>query len=1032
MKSTMIKKPEIRWVHISDLHIGSQANQWSDELLRSRLYNLLKQQGDIDFALITGDIFHQGDFTSKQNVSFAKCLVDVLRNKIETVLVCAGNHDYKRNDVRDVLLEKWQCSSERDKFNEEPYYRVKLQGDFEGFSKVCEEINISNASRLAATNVYLDIEGINIVLLNTSVFAGQPELGINGKPIKNNGIIKVSDYGKIHLTEDDLPRTHELKPDWPTIIVGHHPLEMLDDISKKRLIDLMEGIPSYHYYCGHSHMESTIEICDRKYQHCNSGLFIDDYNEPVVSIHTIRKANNTNVKSEYYRFKNGEWYGINCRQNETKSVLKERNDNLSVSCLGFERLSDHCCIAPSAFSDGAYSFFHNNGRFNIYVSKAKPDDILVPHAHSDSDELTYVVKGRIVFFTDSRSELFEEGSIVDVRKDTFHSFIPIEYPSEYITMSSSNLQSEATHARSWTEDIELIKSFENESELSTKTTFQNSDTLKRYDSLIGFLGSEILEVSWRATYVIKNLIAEDNEVGNYIKAKVDAFISSLLISEEIEKKLYAIRLASEFRLPLTPERINHSLTFKDNCMMAWASTYNVVMMRTNCDYISLFQTLLVSDEYDPYTKYHELCLISVSELLIHHNADLLDKVKKLDVPELSISIEDILSHFAIWYTSFTFQDTKFNYTKAAKVVRDVCPDLADEFLRAMQGINDSYERADVVKQCKDRGVLLQLMKAFFESIEDINNDGIDKYNTIKEEIKHYLRVIVSDKCNLRCPYCHHEGRIDSLISNKITCNESFDINALLNKALRSGFRKIKISGGEPLLFPDILQICHEYEGEFEDIGFTSNGTQLLELKSTLERIKGTRLSFNITLNSVDPVKYQEITGLNALHKVKDGIEYLVDNGFNVKINSVITTKNLDDIEGLVSYAARLGVNIKLLDLFNTGCDFEDYKHVSIAEIKSRVMDLYRKKESDFLLINDYISVDVFNIKVLIPKRVYSVNCQLNCNKYPCAEGLFGIRVFEDYSCAYCFDGKVYKGGLEQFENNIERIRNKIDSVSIAY
>ena len=52
--------------------------------------------------------------------------------------------------------------------------------------------------------------------------------------------------------------------------------------------------------------------------------------------------------------------------------------------------------------------------------------------------------------------------------------------------------------------------------------------------------------------------------------------------------------------------------------------------------------------------------------------------------------------------------------------------------------------------------------------------------------------------------------------------------------------------------------------------------------------------------------------------------------------------------------------------------------------------------------------------------------------YPCAEGLFGIRVYEDYTCARCFRGDVYKGTIESFSRNIEDIRHSLDTVCLSY
>ena len=71
-------------------------------------------------------------------------------------------------------------------------------------------------------------------------------------------------------------------------------------------------------------------------------------------------------------------------------------------------------------------------------------------------------------------------------------------------------------------------------------------------------------------------------------------------------------------------------------------------------------------------------------------------------------------------------------------------------------------------------------------------------------------------------------------------------------------------------------------------------------------------------------------------------------------------------------------------------------------------------------------------EVLLPKRTYSLDCQY-CPKYPCAEGLFGIRVYEDYSCSPCFkNGKLHPGTLKSLKENIELIRSEIENIRISY
>jgi len=172
----MNNKTEIRWIHISDLHIGSPANEWSDTTLRRKLEDLLNKYTKYDFVIITGDLIHQGHFELQQNITELKNLLDMLKQHSDHLLVSLGNHDYIRNEARLSLLKSWQQQGEDEKNKQEEEYEVKLRGDFAKVSLLCKELGIENATECLTTSVYSGIDGINVVIFNTSTFCGQPKL----------------------------------------------------------------------------------------------------------------------------------------------------------------------------------------------------------------------------------------------------------------------------------------------------------------------------------------------------------------------------------------------------------------------------------------------------------------------------------------------------------------------------------------------------------------------------------------------------------------------------------------------------------------------------------------------------------------------------------------------------------------------------------------------------------------------------------------------------------------------------------------
>jgi GTP 3',8-cyclase len=150
----------------------------------------------------------------------------------------------------------------------------------------------------------------------------------------------------------------------------------------------------------------------------------------------------------------------------------------------------------------------------------------------------------------------------------------------------------------------------------------------------------------------------------------------------------------------------------------------------------------------------------------------------------------------------------------------------------------------------------------------------------------YLRISVTDRCNLRCQYCMPEEGI-KLLEHKdiLTYNE---ITEIVKEAVSQGINKIRITGGEPLVRKNIVSLVAmiaEIRG-ITDFGMTTNGVLLAEYAKELKKAGLHRL--NISLDTVRNEKFREITRFDDLNKVLAGIKKAQEAGFEtIKINCVI-------------------------------------------------------------------------------------------------------------------------------------------------
>ncbi len=202
----------------------------------------------------------------------------------------------------------------------------------------------------------------------------------------------------------------------------------------------------------------------------------------------------------------------------------------------------------------------------------------------------------------------------------------------------------------------------------------------------------------------------------------------------------------------------------------------------------------------------------------------------------------------------------------------------------------------------------------------------------------YMRISVTDRCNLRCIYCRPSKDVLPFESKNILTYE--EIVRVVKLAAGLGVRKIRITGGEPLMRKDLHRLIESISRieSIDDIGLTTNGTLLKRLAPSLADAGLRRV--NVSLDSLDPVKYGKIRRNGDLFDVLDGIQKADDVGLRpVKINMVVIRGvNDDEIEAFARLTLKSTYHVRFIEImpFGPGGFWSDDKCIPVHEIIDRI------------------------------------------------------------------------------------------------
>ncbi|MEK9673408.1 MAG: GTP 3',8-cyclase MoaA [Rhodospirillaceae bacterium] len=183
----------------------------------------------------------------------------------------------------------------------------------------------------------------------------------------------------------------------------------------------------------------------------------------------------------------------------------------------------------------------------------------------------------------------------------------------------------------------------------------------------------------------------------------------------------------------------------------------------------------------------------------------------------------------------------------------------------------------------------------------------------------YLRVSVTDRCDFRCVYCMAE---DMTFLPKAEVLSLEELDRLCSAFVRKGVRKLRLTGGEPLVRRNIMSLIkslsrHLKSGDLDELTLTSNGSQLAKFADELVDAGVRRI--NVSLDTLDPDRFEAITRWGKLDKVMEGVMAAKAAGLGIKINTVaLKNFNEDEIDKLITFCGENAFDMTLIETMPLG------------------------------------------------------------------------------------------------------------------
>ena len=215
----------------------------------------------------------------------------------------------------------------------------------------------------------------------------------------------------------------------------------------------------------------------------------------------------------------------------------------------------------------------------------------------------------------------------------------------------------------------------------------------------------------------------------------------------------------------------------------------------------------------------------------------------------------------------------------------------------------------------------------------------------------YLRVSVTDRCDFRCVYCMAE-EMDFLPKRELLTLEELD--RVCSAFIRLGVKKLRLTGGEPLVRRDIMTLFrslgrHLDSGALDELTLTTNGSQLARYADELVECGVKRV--NVSLDTLDPAKFADITRRGRLEPVLKGLDAAKRAGLAVKINTVaLRGVNEDELDDIVAWCGDQGFDLVLIEVMpmgDIGGENRLDQYLPLSLVRARLQRRWTLDETDY-------------------------------------------------------------------------------------